>query len=223
MTGNRLWMLGVSLVAVMIVVFGWLFGIYPALSQADLATSQAQSTDAQNAAQRAALVKLKSQYEKLPDLEKELAGLQLSVPESSNLDDFLDQLQGLAQANGVTITAFTAAEATVYGGGAPGAAPTAPTPTASAAPTQGETPAATPQKQSGVVGSLFTVPITVAVKGTPGQIMAFTDAAQKGTRFFLVTADSFTGATPPGEGTGTLTGFVFVMHETGSAAASTTK
>jgi hypothetical protein len=63
----------------------------------------------------------------------------------------------------------------------------------------------------------------VAVKGAPGQIMAFTDAAQKGIRFFLVTADSFTGATPPENGTGTLTGFVFVVNEKSTAAATTAK
>ncbi|WP_349898768.1 hypothetical protein [Parafrigoribacterium soli] len=232
MTGNRLWMLGVSVAAVVILVFGWLFGISPTLTQAGIAASQAQSTDVQNAAQRAALVKLKRQYDTLPELKKELQKLQISAPESPDLDDFLDQLQALAEANGVTLTAVTAAEATAYGGEAGStAAPTAPAPTVPA-PTSTATPAAggsPSQSGTGVASTpapttdgVFTVPVTVALKGTPEQIMAFIDAAQKGPRFFLVTNSSFTGTKPAEDSTGTLAGFVFVVKDA-PAVTTTTK
>lgn len=216
MTANRMWMLGVSLAAVVIVALGWLFAISPVLAQADLASSQAQSADAQNAAQRIAIVRLKGQYEKLPELRADLAKLQLAVPETSNLDDFLDQLQQLAQSTGVTITNFTADEATPYGG-VPGAAPA---PTKTETPQADGTPTAPAKSSAGVKDRLFTIPITIVVKGSPGQVMAFTDASQKGNRFFLVTTDAFTGSRDhPEDDGGTLTGFVFVVKDAAPVVA----
>ena len=51
--------------------------------------------------------------------------------------------------------------------------------------------------------------------------MAFTDASQKGTRFFLVTSDAFTvRAIIPEDDGGTLTGFVFVVRDAPATAAA---
>lgn len=219
MTGNRVWMLGVTLAAIVIVALGWFFAISPAIAQADLANSQAQNADAQNAAQRIALVRLKNQYDNLPKLRAELDKLQVAVPETSKLDDFLDQLQLLAQSAGVSITGFTAAEATLYGGGeAAAATPATPAPPADGA----DASKATPKPDAGITDRLYTIPISVTVTGTPAQVMAFTDAAQKGGRFFLVTGDTFTGSRDhPEDDGGTLTGFVFVVKDAPSAATTT--
>lgn len=221
MTGNRIWMLGVALAAVVVVALGWVFGISPLLAKADLASSQAQSADAQNAAQRLALVRLKSQYQKLPELSAQLTELQRSVPETANLDDFLDQLQQLAQATGVAITGFTAAEATLYGGGEGAAAAPKPAATGAATPADSAAPdGSATAPASTLTDRLFSVPITIAVKGSSDQVMAFTDACQKGTRFFLVTTDAFTGSRDhPEDDGGTLTGFVFVVRDAPAAAA----
>jgi len=213
-------MLGVTLVALAVVALGWVLGISPLLTQADLASSQAQAADSQNAAQQASLVKLKGQYDKLPELRAELEKLQLAVPETANLDDFLDQLQAIAQSTGVTITAFTAAEGTLYGGGT--TAPAAPAPTATPAPGgAAATPTTGATASASITDRLFSVPVTVAVQGTPEQVMAFTDASQKGIRFFLVTGDQFTGASSAAGGGGTLTGFVFVVRDAPAAASAT--
>ena len=213
-------MLGVTLVALAVVALGWVLGISPLLTQADLASSQAQAADSQNAAQQASLVKLKGQYDKLPELRAELEKLQLAVPETANLDDFLDQLQAIAQSTGVTITAFTAAEGTLYGGGT--TAPAAPAPTATPAPGgAAATPTTGATASASITDRLFSVPVTVAVQGTPEQVMAFTDASQKGIRFFLVTGDQFTGAAAATGGGGTLTGFVFVVRDAPAAASAT--
>jgi hypothetical protein len=228
MNRNRIWMLGVVLAAVVIVALGWFFGISPTLAQADLATSQAQSADAQNAAQQIALVRLKGQYDKLPELKSDLTKLQTAVPGTANLDDFLDQLQQLAQSTGVTITGFTAAEAALFGGAdaaAPvAAATTAPTATETPKPgasTAGGTTAATASGAQGVKDKLFSVPVTVVVKGSPDQVMAFTDASQKGARLFLVTSTGFTGSrTNPVDDGGTITGYVFVVKDAAPAAAA---
>jgi Tfp pilus assembly protein PilO len=218
MNGNRIWMLGVAVAAVVVIAFGWLFAISPTLAQADLATSQAQSADAQNTAQQIALVRLKSQYDKLPKLKADLANLRTTVPETANLDDFLDQLQQLAQSTGVTITGFTAAEASLFGG----ADAAAPTPTASETPkpadAAGSANASATTSSSGVKDKLFSIPVTIAVKGSPEQVLAFTDASQKGARLFLVTGDGFTGSRDnPSDDGGTLTGFVFVVRDAPAA------
>lgn len=214
-------MLGVALASAAAIVLGWILGISPTLAQADLASSQAQAADSQNAVQQAALVKLKGQYDKLPELSAQLEKLQLAVPESANLDDFLDQLQEIAQSTGVSITSFVAAEGTLYGGGT-AAAPAATTPTPTPAPSGSSDAAGTaaPAASAGITNRLFSVPVTVAVKGTPEQVMAFTDASQKGIRFFLVTGDQFTGASSAEGGGGTLTGFVFVVHDAPKAVAA---
>lgn len=219
MNGNRVWMLGVAVAAVVIIAFGWLFAISPTLAQADLATSQTQSADAQNTAQQVALVRLKSQYDKLPKLKADLANLRATVPETANLDDFLDQLQQLAQSTGVTITGFTAAEASLFGG----ADAATPTPTASETPKPADAAgsanaSATATASSGVKDKLFSIPVTIAVKGSPEQVLAFTDASQKGARLFLVTGDGFTGSRDnPSDDGGTLTGFVFVVRDAPAA------
>lgn len=219
MTANRIWTLGVSLAAVVIVALGWFFAISPALAQADLASSQAKNADAQNAAQRIALVRLKGQYDKLPELRADLTKLQLAVPETSNLDALLDQLQQLAQSTGVIITSFTAAEATPYGGTAAPAPAATETPKSTGSSTTTDATAAS--SPTGVKDRLFSIPITVAVKGSPEQVMAFTDASQKGSRFFLVTTDTFTGSRDhPEDDGGTLTGYVFVVRDAAAAPAA---
>lgn len=224
MTGNRMWMLGVALAAVVIVALGWLFAISPTLAQADLASAQADNTNAQNSAQRIALVRLKAQHDKLPELQADLAKLQVAIPETVNLDDFLDQLQDLAQATGVTLTTFTAAEATPYGGAeaatqASAAASSSSSTTSNASKTGTASPA-----QDGVKSRLYSIPISVSLKGSPEQVMAFTDASQKANRFFLVTSDDFTGSRDhPEDDGGTLTGFVFVVRDAPPAVTTAAK
>lgn len=219
MTGNRMWMLGVTLAAVVIVALGWLFAISPMLAQAELASSQAESTTAQNTTQQIALARLKGQYDKLPELKADLTNLQVAVPETVNLDDFLDQLQQLAQSAGVTITTFTAAEATPYGGAEAAAGSTASNSSSSGSTsTDASKTTSSSSAAAGVKARLFSVPISIAVKGSPEQVMAFTDASQKGERFFLVTTDTFTGSRDhPEDDGGTLTGFVFVVRDTPAA------
>jgi Tfp pilus assembly protein PilO len=222
MTGNRLWMIGVALAAVVVVALGWLVGISPMLSQGSIATEQVRSVDAQNSAQRAAMVTLKTQYDDLSTLRAQLKKIQGVIPDTSDLDDFLDELEEQAQDANVTISSFTSAEGTLYGGSAvdapaPPAAAAAsstatPSPAPSAAAAAGTTATAATQAPASLAGMLFTIPITVAVKGQPDDVMAFTDSVQKNGRFFLVTSSTFTGASTPDTAGGTLTGYVFVVQ-----------
>lgn len=224
MTGNKLWTLGVVVVIAAVVGMGWFLAIAPVLGQAAASESQAEGIVTQNRASDASIAKLAALSRQQPSQQKILAALQAAVPDSANLNDFLDQLQVLAQANGVTITNFTAAEAVGYGGAA-GAAPTqvARTPatnpgsTTPAAPTPAVPTAAT---GGALAGKLFTVPITLALTGQSDGVLAFTRAAQTGIRFFLVTGVAFSGASNPGA-SGTLTGSIFVLRESFPAVTGT--
>lgn len=227
MTGNRLWTLGVAVVIAALVLMGWFLAISPVLGQANAAETQAQGIVTQNTASDASVATLATESKQLPKQQKILTALQAAAPDSAHLADFLDQLQALAQANGVTITNFTAAEAVAYGGVAGAAAtPTAPSAasgTTPGAPTPDTSAAATAATGGALAGKLFTVPVTLAMSGPSDQVLSFIKAAQTGIRFFLVTGVTFTGASTP-TANGTLTGSIFVLRESlpGAAAQSDT-
>ncbi len=234
MMNNRVWAIGVVLGIGAIVLLGWFLGISPVLTQGSAAAAQTQQVSDQNAALRASGDKLKAQFAKLPQLNSQLTALQAEVPGSAALDGFLDQLQGLAQLSGVTISSFTAGEAVPYGGTAAAAAVPLlkPTGTSTASPTASPTPNPTPsaavstatgtstvtQPSASLRGRLFTVPLTLGINGSKEQVMAFTNASQLNARFFLVTHVSLVGGSTPGASSGTLTGDVFVVRNVTPAA-----
>ena len=225
---NRVWAIGVVLGIGAIVLLGWFLGISPALTQGSAAAAQTQQVSDQNAMLRASGDKLKAQFAKLPQLNSQLTALQAEVPGSPALDGFLDQLQGLAQLSGVTISSFTAGEAVPYGGTAAAAAAAVPllkpTGTSTASPTPNPTPtpsagvstatgtSTVTQPSASLRGRLFTVPLTLGINGSKEQVMAFTNASQLNARFFLVTHVSLVGGSTPGASSGTLTGDVFVVR-----------
>lgn len=228
MMNNRVWAIGVALGIGAIVLLGWFLGISPALTQGSAAAAQTQQVSDQNAMLRASGDKLKAQFAKLPQLNSQLTALQAEVPGSPALDGFLDQLQGLAQLSGVTISSFTAGEAVPYGGTAAAAAAAVPllkpTGTSTASPTPNPTPtpsagvstatgtSTVTQPSASLRGRLFTVPLTLGINGSKEQVMAFTNASQLNARFFLVTHVSLVGGSTPGASSGTLTGDVFVVR-----------
>lgn len=227
MMNNRVWAIGVALGIGAIVLLGWFLGISPALTQGSAAAAQTQQVSDQNAVLRASGDKLKAQFAKLPQLNSQLTALQAEVPGSPALDGFLDQLQGLAQLSGVTISSFTAGEAVPYGGTAAAAAAVPllkPTGTSTASPTPNPTPtpsagvstatgtSTVTQPSASLRGRLFTVPLTLGINGSKEQVMAFTNASQLNARFFLVTHVSLVGGSTPGASSGTLTGDVFVVR-----------
>ena len=238
MMNNRVWTIGVVLGIGAIVLLGWFLGISPALTQGSAAAAQTQQVSDQNAVLRASGDKLKAQFAKLPQLNSQLTALQAEVPGSPALDGFLDQLQGLAQLSGVTISSFTAGEAVPYGGTAAAAAAAVPllkpTGTSTASPTASPTPNPTPTPSAGVSTAtgtltvtqpsaslrarLFTVPLTLGINGSKEQVMAFTNASQLNSRFFLVTHVSLVGGSTPGASSGTLTGDVFDVRNVTPAA-----
>jgi Tfp pilus assembly protein PilO len=227
-TGNRLWTLGVVAFVLAVVVFGWLFAISPALASADAARAQTKTVDAQNAGTKASNAVQESKLAKLPELKAELAALQLQMPQSQQLEDFLDEIAALAAKSEVAVDTAAMSEAIPYGGAAVagGAAATStpapsttPTPTASSAPAAGAPAAPAAQPDAALAGKFFTIPVSIKVKGTLDHVMGFVDSMQTGQRMFAVTAVAFVGG-KSGPPEATLTGSIFVVRE--SAAGATT-
>ena len=70
---------------------------------ASAADAQTAQDRADEHSQPAVLAKLKKDYENLPALKKKLAGLRHSVPKEQSIPAFVDELNALAAANGLTI------------------------------------------------------------------------------------------------------------------------
>jgi hypothetical protein len=204
MTVNRIWVIGTAIVVVVILALGWLLVIAPTVGQAQAAQQQTQTTNTQNAAQQASIVRLKAQSKKLPQSKAQLAKLQKSIPETFKSEDFLDQMEVDAASAGVVITNYSFGEAAAYGS-ASTTATAAPTPSPSAAAAAG----------GALSGKLFTVPISITARGSIPQVIEFIRLAQQNPRFFLLPSASYA----VGQGSGTITGSVFILNESTGAAA----
>jgi hypothetical protein len=227
MDKTRIWIIGASALMVVIVALGWIVAVQPQLdaaSAADAQTSKVQSTNAQSAI---ALAKLQEDYKNLPALKGKLASLAASVPVDQSIPSFVDELNAIATANGLTITNSTVADAVAYKAVVPPAAPaatgTSATPSPSATPTPAPAPTASaPPITAGVppvVSSLITaanfaaVPVTVTVTGPYANVLGFLHGTQTGKRLFLVTGFS---SAPASNGPGvdaTVSGLIYVLTQ----------
>jgi Tfp pilus assembly protein PilO len=206
MTVNRLWVIGTAVLIVVILVLGWLLVIAPTVGQAQTARQQTRTTNSQNAAEQASIVRLKAQSKKLPQSMAQLAKLQKSIPESFKSEDFLDQMEADAASAGVVITNYTFGEAAPYGSASTST-------TATAAPTP--SPSTTAAAGGALSGKLFTVPISIKASGSIPQVIEFIRSAQQNPRFFLLPSATYA----VGQASGTITGSVFILNESTGAAA----
>jgi hypothetical protein len=229
MTANRIWIFAAALGIVGIVALGWLLGISPKLAEADAAAASQVGVDQQNAEQEAALVVLRDQYEHLDDLKKQVTDLRKQIPDHPEVEGFIEYATGVAASSGVVISTITALEPTLYGGTPAEVAPPADAPAtdgeassattgATATPTPGDASSTGTSDESTPVGpaELFTVSITLAVEGSPEQVMAFSRLLQDGNRIFLPTQVTFTSGSQGVLG-GTVAGYVFVLGSPMSA------
>jgi len=212
MSGNRIWAIGAVLAMVVIAVLGWIVGVQPQLSAAATSAAQRATVDAANARYQAALNALEADHKKLPQLQQELATLTASIPSSTDSSSFVKELNEVAAAHGVTITALTFSDAIGYKPPAGAAVPasSATGSTATPSPTAAPSPSATPTAPAPVTNPLitsanfFASPVQVAVSGPLANVLDFLDGAQKGTRLFLVSSLSSTPSTTEGAPAGTV-------------------
>lgn len=233
MDKTRLWIIGSVLAMVVVAALGWVLGIQPQLDQSAAADAQTLQVEGTNTVSQGTLNKLRKDSEALPQLKSQLDALRLAIPAQSDTPAFMDELNSLAAANGLTITvsqitdgqgfvppanpAAPAPAATTTGSGSTATPTPSPTPTPTAAPVA--VPGMPPAVSALVTKDDFTViPVSVTVRGDYPNIVAFAAAAQKGQRLFLVNGiDVGPAANGPGFD-GKVSGFIYVL-KSGTQAA----
>jgi hypothetical protein len=214
MTENRIWTFGAAIVILGIIALGWLLGISPKLAEADAATEARVLVDQENAVHAAKLVVLREQFENLDELEEQLKELQKELPGEADVEGFIEYTVGVAAQAGVVLSTITALEAAPYGAGslgeqtgeAPPAEPVDP-------PAEGAATASTPPTaDTGTPDTtgLYSIGISVAVEGSPEQVMAFSRLLQENKRIFLATQVTFDSGAAGILG-GTVSGHLFVL------------
>lgn len=259
MDRNRLWMIGAVVAMIAVVAGGVLLGVQPQLSAATAADAQRASIVADNASKQAVLEKLKSDYTQLPQLQAQLSDLKASVPSSAQMPEFIDAIGALAVSTHTTISSFTPSDAQPYtppvtapvagaaasGSGSTGSTATpspSPSSSATATPVPAPTAPSAPQAPPIVTNPKITpanfvaIPITIGVKGSYSNALAFVDGLQHGRRLFLVTSFASGGSSGGAGGAGssggssapsswTVGGFAYVLLDptTSTSAATPTK
>lgn len=244
MDKNKIWIAGSVLLMVVALVLGWFLGIAPQLASAATAETQRAGVQALNAKQEATLASLKKDYENIDALNGQLSDLAQSVPSDTAIPAFVDEVDGIGSATGVTVAGIAVADAKPYEPVSPPAATgAAATPSPTATPTPGATPTASPTPVPTAVAGMppvtsskltsanfSSLAVTLTVKGTYAQGLAFVNGIQTGKRLFLVSgittsaasSGSGTASKPSaGEETITVTGLIFVVTPTSPTAAPT--
>jgi len=232
---NRIKMIVAALSGVAVLALGFLLGVQPQLAAASDAVAQRASVEQQNEAHRATLAQLVAENDELSTLTADRDARRASVPDAADMPELIRQLDEMAAAAGVPVTAFTTSDAVSYEIPASASAPAADAAPAegtestegtdeTAAPAEAEGPAApTTFTDPAVTSANFsTIAVSVDVQGSYDQALDFVDKLQKGSRLFLVTtitsSEPEEGATV-GAQTWTIGGLVFVLQDGDDAPA----
>jgi Tfp pilus assembly protein PilO len=225
MSRTKLWIAGITLVAVVIVLLGWFVGIEPKLAEARKADAERASVATVNQTHETTLLKLRKLDDRLPQLEKELAALRVALPTDTAVSTLLGQLNELALQNSVGIQSITAgtpleltAPAPVPGevpapAGSTEDAPATEAPAPDAPAADAPVPAAVPADTG-----LVSIPVTVIVTGDAGSLASFLKSVQYGPRLFLVT-DLVIDIEGSG-GKSTIDGLIYVLPDPNAEQAA---
>jgi Tfp pilus assembly protein PilO len=218
------------LVMIALVAAGWLLVAQPQLAAASTANDQIASVNTQVATTQTTINQLRAEQAKLPDLKAQLAALRSSIPTDADVSQYIDTLNALAGASGVTLTSIKVSPAAAYV--APVIVPpvtastSTPAPASTSAPATPATPV-TPTAWSPTVDSTITginfvsIPVNVTVSGSQDQTLAFLKGLQTGTRLFLVNAINNTVASDGNGVTASIDGFIYVLLDPAATAAAT--
>ena len=198
------WIAGAAFIGVVVLIGTWFLGVSPVLDETARLTAESETTRAQNAQLEAKLQQLSADSAKLPELKAELAQLQVGIPATAQVDEFLrwvDQIQTARQIPTVKVeVADPMSVVDNRGALTPEPAPTdassaSPSPEASASPD--ETAGAENADASTAEGAatavagpdgFVAVPVTITVLGDFVSSLGFvSDLQSPDGRLFLVT------------------------------------
>jgi Tfp pilus assembly protein PilO len=168
MNSNRIWVLGSVVVIIGLLAATWFLGVSPQLSLAALSATDKIAVDGQNQIQQAKVTQLKSDFEGMDALEKELDTAREVVPNSKGQAALIAEIASIAKKNKITVEGLAFADPIPY------------TPGDSVDP---DVVASIPLVST---GNFFTVPVTMTLQGKYGDVMDFVDEVQHGTRLVLI-------------------------------------
>lgn len=216
---------------VVLVAAGWFLVAQPQLAAAATANDSLAGVQSQTAATQATITRLISEQKKLPALTKDLAALRLSIPAAANSSAYINGLDALAAASGVTITDLKLNDPVVYSSpaaaapaAAAGGATPSPTPTPSPTATKPAVPLGwTPPSDPRITGANFiAIPVEVTTSGDWPSTLSFFKGLQSGQRLFLITGIA-TELDTSGALKATAKGYIYVLLDPASAKIDTTK
>jgi len=210
MTRTKWWIAGAALVMVVIVMFGWVLGVEPRLSEARAADAERSTVVALNASYEEVLVTLKALDEDLPALMSELDALRSALPADAQISTLLGQLNALAAESGVVLTAITA--------GIPAPFESAEVAAETPATQEGDQEEGAAEADAAAVvpvpagpENFVSVPISVTAAGAAPGVLDFVQRVQFGSRLFVV--DGLTVIYEEDSGTVTIEGLVYVLTD----------
>ena len=214
---------------VVLVAAGWFLVAQPQLAAASTANATLADVQSQTAATQATIKQLIGEQKDLPQLTKDLAALRLSIPAGAESSAYINGLDALAAASGVTITALKLDDPVVYSSPAPPPAPAAGA-SPSATPTPSASPVATPVNTGWtpptdprITGANFiAIPVSVTTDGAWDTTLTFLKGLQNGKRLFLITGIS-TEVETSGSLKATAKGYIYVLLDPASAKIDTSK
>jgi hypothetical protein len=191
MNANRIFGLVTVLIVGAVLVLGWMLGVSPLLAQAAAADEQRVGVEQTNLAETAKLTQMKAQFDRLDEIEVELAKLRISMPAEVDFDFTYGLLSNYQSGTGATVNSIQTGEALPYGAATGAEVATAATPTVVAP------------------SGFYTVPITITFDQVPvDRVLAYASAMQNGPRLFLVTS-----VMGEGGASSSITAFMFVMYD----------
>ena len=228
------WVGGAVFAAVLLLAGGWQFAISPALARADDARSQTAVVQGRNTQLQTQLANLKKQYADLDAYKANLSKLEVEIPGSAQLADYLRQVSTLAAASKAFVVSVNPGVPVPF---VPAGAASAPQPVPTAGATASPGTSGTTAPSGAAPAGFIAVPVEMTLLGTV-QNVTHALAALQGSdqRLFLVTALTGTGtsaqeatggrpATAKGDLELKVTGYIYVLKDpsatTGRGGAAT--
>lgn len=217
------WIVGTVMAALLILAGAWFLTIGPNMDATAQAQEDTETTLQQNDVQRAKLATLKEQFAELDTFRAQLADIQTLIPVEDGLPSLLRELQGRADAAGLTITGVTSAVPVPFFAAAP----------VETAPADGEEQDVATDGTAAVgVSGLYAISLQVTVVGSKEAAFAFVAGVQEQiSRLYAVhgfvserqdTAESTNGkpATVEGDVEMIIDGYVYVLDPDIAAPAA---
>jgi type IV pilus assembly protein PilO len=171
---ERLWVLGAAVVALLLLLIGYMMFISPQNSKTNSARSELSTAKMTNARLEARIAALREQAKDLPKYEADLKAAQLALPSTSGLPDFLRSLQSIGNATLTNVASLAVGNPTDVTNVAGASSPSTSSSSSSSSSSSNSSSSSTSRPSSSNGGlHVFALPITAQVTGSVSALDAF--------------------------------------------------